>query len=72
MEHDMHDDTADHLADEALNELGADPLEPPDEYTELCEFAGCYPWLEDLIPSHPHDAALLASLHGDVTEPDTF
>jgi len=71
MENDMHDDAADHLADEALNELGADPLDPPDEYAELCEFAGCYPWMDDFVLSHPHDAAVLASLRGDIAEPDT-
>lgn len=70
MEHEAPDDEVDLLVDEALSELGAAALEPPDEYAELCEFAGCYPWLGDVVQAHPHDAAVLASLRGDVLEPD--
>jgi len=46
---------ADLLAEEALNELGDTPLDEPDEYAEQCDYAGCYPWLKDVICAHPHD-----------------
>lgn len=49
------EEQADLLAEEALNELGDTPLDEPDEYAEQCDYAGCYPWLKDVICAHPHD-----------------
>lgn len=46
---------ADQLAEEALHELGDTLLDEPDEYADLCDYAGCYPWLKDLICVHPHE-----------------
>jgi hypothetical protein len=51
------DAQADRLAEEALHELGDAPLDEPDEYTEQCDYAGCYPWLAEVICAHPHDSA---------------
>ena len=63
---------ADRLAEEALQALGEMPLEEPDEYTEQCNYAGCYPWLAQVISAHPHDSAILSALHGiDAVETDT-
>lgn len=70
MQNEMPDDEADLPADEALSELDAAPLEPPDEYAGLYEFAGCYPWLDGIVQAHPHDAMLLAALRGEAAEPD--
>lgn len=66
------DAAADQVAEAALHELGADPLDLPDEYADLHEFAGCYPWLDEIVQAHPHDAAIQASLRGDTAEPDAF
>lgn len=75
MEKETLDEAADRLADAALHELGPhtldeDSLDATDEYADLHEFAGCYPWLDGIVRSHPHDAAILASLRGEMTEPD--
>ncbi|GEM_PF-2650496 len=56
---------ADQLAAEALNELGAAALDDLDEYAEQCDYAGCYPWLAEVICAHPHDSAINAVLHGE-------
>lgn len=63
---------ADLLAEEALHELGnAAPLDEFDEYAEQCDYAGCYPWLADVICAHPHDSAMRCVLHGgDAAEDD--
>ncbi len=58
------DARADRLAEEALNELGTIPLDEPDEYATQCDYAGCFPWLADVICAHPHDSEILAALHG--------
>lgn len=55
---------ADQLAEEALRELGDTPLDATDEYAEQCDYAGCYPWLADVICAHPHDSALLITVQG--------
>lgn len=49
---------ADQMAEEALNELGVEPLDEADEsddYAVLCDYAGCYPWLDDRLGLMPHD-----------------
>ena len=62
---------ADLLAEEALHELGDAPLDEQDEYAEQCDYAGCYPWLADVICAHPHDSAMRCVLHGgDAAEDD--
>lgn len=58
---------ADLLAEDALNELGDTPLDEPDEYAEQCDYAGCYPWLAEVICAHPHDHPVLP---GDTAERD--
>jgi hypothetical protein len=64
---------ADLLAEEALHELDdAPPLDALDEYTEQCDYAGCYPWLADVICAHPNDSAMHCVLHGaDAAEDDS-
>jgi hypothetical protein len=64
---------ADLLAEEALHELGdVPPLDELDEYAEQCDYAGCYPWLADVICAHPHDSAIRCVLHGgDAAEDDS-
>lgn len=64
------DDEVDLLVEEALCALGAAPLDPPDEDERACEFAGEDPWLEHIVRAHPHNAAVLASLRGEVMESD--
>jgi len=49
---------ADWLAEAALKELGETPLDEPDEYAEQCEYAGCYPWLQDVICAHPYERTI--------------
>lgn len=59
------------LAEEALHELGNAPLDEPDDYAEQCNYAGCYPWLADVICAHPHENVIHAALHGgDAAEDD--
>jgi hypothetical protein len=66
------DAQADQLAEEALHELGDVPLDEPDDYAEQCDYAGCYPWLADVICAHPHDSAARTGLHGgDAAEDST-
>lgn len=62
------DAQADLLVEEALHELGEIPLDEPDDYTMQCDYAGCYPWLADVICAHPHDGVTLSALHGGDTE----
>lgn len=63
---------ADLLAEEALHELGEIPLDEPDDYDTQCDYAGCYPWLADVICAHPHDSVVLSALHGgDAGEEET-
>ena len=64
---------ADRLVAEALHELGDTPLDEPDEYAEQCDYAGCYPWLAEVIRAHPHDNAIQVALHaGGTTDEDSF
>lgn len=56
---------ADLLAEEALHELGDILLDEPDDYATQCDYAGCFPWLADVICAHPHDSEILSALHGD-------
>jgi hypothetical protein len=63
---------ADQLAEDALHELGEVPLDVHDEYAEQCDYAGCYPWLAEVICAHPRDSATLSALHGvEAAEEDT-
>lgn len=64
------DTQADLLAAEALHELGETPLDEPDEYADQCDYAGCYPWLAEVIRSHPHDNSIHVAQHGGDTVDD--
>jgi hypothetical protein len=55
---------ADQLAEEALHELGDTLLDEPDEYAKQCDFAGCYPWLAEVMYAHPHDAVIPPVMYG--------
>lgn len=67
------DTQADLLAAEALHELGETPLDEPDEYAEQCDYAGCYPWLAEVIRAHPHDNTIQVALHaGGTADDDCF
>lgn len=55
---------ADLLAEEALHELGNTPLDEPDEYAQQCDYAGCYPWLKDVICVPPHDSVTRSDMRG--------
>lgn len=63
---------ADQLAEEALHELGDIPLDEPDDYAMQCDYAGCYPWLADVISAHPHDEMFLSALHGGNAEAENM
>lgn len=58
------DRQADRLAEEALHELGDVPLDEADDYSRQWDYAGCYPWLPDIIDAHPHDPTLHTTLRG--------
>lgn len=62
---------ADLLADEALHELGEILLDEPDDYVTQCDYAGCFPWLADVVCAHPHDNEIFSALHGGDAEEDT-
>ncbi|MEQ1592635.1 MAG: hypothetical protein ABL892_09630 [Thiobacillaceae bacterium] len=67
------DAKADLLAEAALHELGDTLLDvdEPDEYAGQVDYAGCYPWLADVIYAHPLDGEIRAVLYGmDSTESD--
>ena len=67
------DTQADQLAAEALQELGETLLDEPDEYADQCDYAGCYPWLAEVIRSHPHDHSLQGALLANgVADDDSF
>ncbi|MDP1927538.1 MAG: hypothetical protein Q8K62_03405 [Thiobacillus sp.] len=69
----ISDTQADLLAAEALHELGETPLDEPDEYADQCDYAGCYPWLADVIRAHPHDNAIHVALYaGGMAADDSF
>ena len=59
----IFDAQADLLEVEALHELGEIPLDKADEYADQCDYAGCYPWLAEVIHSHPHDTAAHVAMH---------
>lgn len=59
------DTQADLLAEEAMKELGATPLDEPDEYAEQCDYAGCYPWLKEVVCAHPHEHLAHPILHDE-------
>jgi hypothetical protein len=62
---------ADLLAEEALHELGSTPFDEPDEYAEQCNYAGCYPWLAEVICAHPYESVVLFALRkGNAAEKD--
>lgn len=42
----LEDEEADRLAESALRELAADPIAPPDEYADVCDFADGQGWLD--------------------------
>jgi len=62
---------ADLLAEEALHELGEVALDEPDDYATQCDYAGCFPWLADVICAHPHDSVVLSAFHGGDAAEDT-
>lgn len=66
----ISDTQADLLAAEALHELGEIPLDEADEYADQCDYAGCYPWLAEVIHSHPHDSVANVALHAAGTVDD--
>lgn len=53
------------LAEEARHEPGDALPDEHDDYAEQCDYAGCYPWLADVIRAQPHDSAALNALQGD-------
>ena len=65
---DMQNETlemeADRLVEEALHELGKAPLDEADDYAMQCDYAGCYPWLSEVVCTHPHDSTILPALRG--------
>ena len=44
---------AEMLDEEALHELGEVLSEELDDYARQCDYAGCYPWLNDFIGISP-------------------
>ena len=63
---------ADLLAEAALHELGEDPLDAADEYETQCDYAGCYPWLAEVIHAHPYVSSHPAELYcEDAIEDDS-
>ncbi|MBT9568230.1 MAG: hypothetical protein IV085_08015 [Thiobacillus sp.] len=59
---------ADLLVEEAMKELGATPLDEPDEYSEQCDYAGCYPWLMDVVCAHVHEHPVPPMLHDEAVD----
>lgn len=59
------DAAADALAEKTLHELGETPLDEPDDYTEQCDYAGCYPWLGEVLCAQPHASPVAPALHDD-------
>lgn len=54
------DAQADQLAEDALHELGESSFDEPDEYAGQCDYAGCYPWLADVMLAYPAGSPLQA------------
>lgn len=69
MQPDPLESEADAMADAALTELGEIPLDLPDEYADLCEYAGCYPWLEEMAFLQRHHDGLSGIAPGDDSDP---
>jgi len=55
---------ADLLAEEALHELGDTLLDETDDYAGQCDYAGCFPWLAEVICAHPYESAPRSLSHG--------
>jgi len=70
---DTRDTQADQLVEEALHELGSLPFDDPDDYAEQCNYAGCYPWIGEVIYAHPQDSVMISGLgtRNRETEEDT-
>lgn len=66
------DSQADRLAEEALHELGDVPLDEADDYGRQCDYAGCYPWLPDVIQAHPYDNTTRIALRGPQAADEGF
>lgn len=58
------DRPADRLAEEALHEFGDVPFDEADDYGRQCDYAGCFPWLPDVIHTHPYDSTIRTALRG--------
>lgn len=69
MQPDPFESEADAMADAALTELGEIPLDQPDEYADLCEYAGCYPWLGETAFLQRHSEAFSAVSFSDEIDP---
>lgn len=68
MQADPLESEADAMADAALLELGAIPLDLPDEYADLYEYAGCYPWLDGSVYLQMHHDGLSGIELGDESD----
>lgn len=66
------DRQADRLAEEALHELGDVPLDEADDYRRQYDYAGCFPWLPDVIHTHPYDSTIRTALRGPHAEDEGF
>ncbi|MBW8328616.1 MAG: hypothetical protein K0M48_05505 [Thiobacillus sp.] len=55
------DRQADLLAEDTLYEFADDPFDEFDEYDAQYNYAGCYPWLAEVICAQPREIALLPS-----------
>jgi hypothetical protein len=53
---------ADLLAEESLHEHDSTPFDELDDYAKQCNYAGCYPWLPEVICAHPYDSVILSGL----------
>lgn len=57
------------LAEDTLHEQGCARPDEIDEYAKQCDFAGCYPWLGEVMCARPHDAVIHSVMCGrEVTE----
>jgi hypothetical protein len=61
MQEDTLEAQVDQLADEALQELGVTSIDLPDEYEDQCNYAGCFPWLREVLCAHPHVETMLSA-----------
>jgi hypothetical protein len=57
------------LTEDALHKLGYALSDEADEYAKQCDFAGCYPWLGEVMCARPHDAVIHSIMCGSkITE----